>query len=253
MRKTRITLLPLLVLICALAFPMAALAEEQVYYLGSTVNAGADTGYANSDALTEKDAHYGWSLGRFYATGFTTVQREDGQATFLKTTGDDIKLKFRLDQDIDCLNGNSALTINDDANGYDQRFGSTLGELEARFGDQKYVFDIDENGKTACHAVDDFDDTFDKVTKVALVGTGVILISVTIVCVTGGAPVTALVACTGQTAGAITANQAHIALMAASTAIAIFDNGDVGEAAKDVAFGTGSDFIMQAIGGATIA
>ena len=132
-------------------------------------------------------------------------------------------------------------------------FGSTLGELEARFGDQKYVFDIDENGKTACHAVDDFDDTFDQVTKVALVGTGVILISVTIVCVTGGAPVTALVACTGQTAGAITANQAHIALMAASTAIAIFDNGDVGEAAKDVAFDTGSDFIMQAIGGATIA
>ena len=132
-------------------------------------------------------------------------------------------------------------------------FGSTLGELEARFGDQKYVFDIDENGKTVCHAVDDFDDTFDQVTKVALVGTGVILISVTIVCVTGGAPVTALVACTGPTAGAITANQAHIALMAASTAVAIFDNGDVGEAAKDIAFDTGSDFIMQAIGGATVA
>ncbi len=128
MRKTRITLLPLLVLICALTFPMAALAEEQVYYLGSTVNAGADTGYANSDALTEKDAHYGWSLGRFYATGFTTVQREEGQVTFLKTTGDDIKLKFRLDQDIDCLNGNSALTINDDANGYDQRFGTTKSD-----------------------------------------------------------------------------------------------------------------------------
>ncbi|MDO4848735.1 MAG: hypothetical protein Q4B45_03055 [Coriobacteriia bacterium] len=132
-------------------------------------------------------------------------------------------------------------------------FGSTLGELEARFGDQKYVFDIDENGKTVCHAVDDFDDTFDQVTKVALVGTGVILISVTILCVTGGAPVTALVACTGPTAGAITANQAHIALMAASTAIAIFDNGDVGEAAKDIAFDTGSDFIMQAIGGVTVA
>ena len=128
-------------------------------------------------------------------------------------------------------------------------FGSTLGELEAKFGDQKYVFDIDENGKTVCHAVDDFDDTFDQVTKVALVGTGVILISVTIVCVTGGAPVTALVACTGSSAGAITANQAYIALMAASAAVAIFDDGDVGNAAKDIAFDTGSDFIMQAIGG----
>ena len=108
--------------------PVVAHAEEQVYYLGSTVNAGTDTGYSNSDALTEKDPHYGWSLGRFYATGFTTVQREDGQVTFLKTTGDDIKLKFRLDQDIDCLNGNSALTINDDTNGYDQRFGTTKSD-----------------------------------------------------------------------------------------------------------------------------
>ena len=76
-----------------------------------------------------------------------------------------------------------------------------------------------------------------------------ILISVTIVCVTGGAPVTALVACTGSSAGAITANQAYIALMAASAAVAIFDDGDVGNAAKDIAFDTGSDFIMQAIGG----
>ncbi len=132
-------------------------------------------------------------------------------------------------------------------------FGSTLGELEAKFGDQKYVFDIDENGKTVCHAVDDFNDTFDQVTKVALVGTGVIIISVTIVCATGGAPVTALVACTGSSAGAITANQAHIALMAASAAVAIFDDGDVGNAAKGIAFDTGSDFIMQAIGGATSA
>ncbi len=128
MRKTQVGLLPLLVLICTLALPMVVLADEQVYYLGSTVNAGTDTGYADDAALTEKDPHYGWSLGRFYATGFTTVQRENGQVTFLKTTGDDIKLKFRLDQDIDCLNGNGALTINDDTNGYDQRFGTTKSD-----------------------------------------------------------------------------------------------------------------------------
>ena len=130
-------------------------------------------------------------------------------------------------------------------------FGSTLGELEAKFGDQKYVFDIDENGKTVCHAVNDFDNTFEQVQQVALLGTGVILISVTILCATSGAPVTALVACTGPTASAITANQGQIALLAASSAVAMFDNGDVGEAAKDIAFDTGSDFIMQAIGGVT--
>lgn len=128
-------------------------------------------------------------------------------------------------------------------------FGSTLGELEAKFGDQKYVFDIDENGKTVCHAVNDFDNTFEQVSEVALLGTGVILISVTIACASGAAPVTALVACTGPTASAITANAPQIAVLAASSAVAIFDNGDVGDAAKDIAFDTGSDFIMQAIGG----
>ena len=95
----------------------------------------------------------------------------------------------------------------------------------------------------------DFDNTFDEVTQAALLGSGVILISVTIVCVTGGAPVTALVACTANSAPAITANQAHLALLAASSAVAIFDGGDVGDAAKDIAFDTGSDFVMQAIGG----
>lgn len=128
-------------------------------------------------------------------------------------------------------------------------FGTTLGELEKKFDKQKYVFDIDENGKTTCHAVGDFDNTFDEVTQAALLGSGVILISVTIVCVTGGAPVTALVACTANSAPAITANQAHLALLAASSAVAIFDGGDVGDAAKDIAFDTGSDFVMQAIGG----
>ncbi len=128
MKRKRLGLLVLLAIVAALTLPAVAQADEQVYYLGSTVNAGTDTGYSNDNALTEKDPHYGWSLGRFYATGFTTVQRENGSVTFLKTVGDDIKLKFRLDQDINCLNGDSTLTISDDTNGYDQRFGTTKSD-----------------------------------------------------------------------------------------------------------------------------
>lgn len=128
MKRNWKRLLALAAVTLALAVPATALGQEQVYYLGSTVNAGTDTGYSNDEALTEKDPHYGWSLGRFYATGFTTVEREDGSVTFLKTTGDDIKLKFRLDQDINSLNGDGTLTINDDTNGYDQRFGTTKSE-----------------------------------------------------------------------------------------------------------------------------
>lgn len=128
MRIIRHGILASLIFAFALALPMAARAEDQVYYLGSTVNAGADDGYSKDDALTEKDPHYGWSLGRFYVTGFTNVQREGNKVTFLKTAGDDIKLKFRLDQEIDQLNGDIALTINDDSNGYDQRFGITKSD-----------------------------------------------------------------------------------------------------------------------------
>ena len=128
MRKIRHGILASLIFAFALVLPMAARAEDQVYYLGSTVNAGTDDGYSKDGALTEKDPHYGWSLGRFYVTGFTNIQREGNKVTFLKTAGDDIKLKFRLDQEIDQLNGNEALTINDDSNGYDQRFGITKSD-----------------------------------------------------------------------------------------------------------------------------
>lgn len=128
MRIIRHGILASLIFAFALALPMAARAEDQVYYLGSTVNAGTDDGYSKDGALTEKDPHYGWSLGRFYVTGFTNIQREGNKVTFLKTAGDDIKLKFRLDQEIDQLNGEKALTINDDSNGYDQRFGITKSD-----------------------------------------------------------------------------------------------------------------------------
>lgn len=128
MRIIRHGILASLIFAFALVLPMAARAEDQVYYLGSTVNAGTDDGYSKDDALTEKDPHYGWSLGRFYVTGFTNIQREGNKVTFLKTAGDDIKLKFRLDQEIDQLNGDKALTINDDSNGYDQRFGITKSD-----------------------------------------------------------------------------------------------------------------------------
>ena len=107
----------------ALFSPLGAFAEEQVFYLGKTVNAGLDTGYSESNSIEESDPHFGWSLGSFYVSGFTSVQRDDGKITFLKTTDDKIALHFRLDQDIDCLNGEKSLTIANDTDGYDEQLG----------------------------------------------------------------------------------------------------------------------------------
>lgn len=112
----------------AFFLPLRAFAEEQVFYLGKTVNAGLDTGYSESNSIEESDPHFGWSLGSFYVSGFTSVQRDDGKITFLKTTDDKIALHFRLDQDIDCLNGKESLTIADDTDGYDEQLGVKKSE-----------------------------------------------------------------------------------------------------------------------------
>ena len=112
----------------ALFSPLGAFAEEQVFYLGKTVNAGLDTGYSESNSIEESDPHFGWSLGSFYVSGFTSVQRDDGKITFLKTTDDKIALHFRLDQDIDCLNGKESLTIANDTDGYDEQLGVKKSE-----------------------------------------------------------------------------------------------------------------------------
>lgn len=124
----------LLALSLALLSAGVALAEDETSFdLGVAVNAGTDTGYSESNPIKEDDPHFGWSLGQFSVSGFTSVQRGDGTyPTFLKTSGDTVSLNFRLDQDLNRLNGNDALSIADDANGYDEEFG--VGKSDEGFG-----------------------------------------------------------------------------------------------------------------------
>lgn len=91
--------------------------------LGKLVNAGKDTGYSETNSITGKDPHFGWNLGEFFVNGFTRETKdENGNLLFLKNFGDTVTLWFNLEQDINCLNGNSKLTIAEDKNGYDQYF-----------------------------------------------------------------------------------------------------------------------------------
>lgn len=110
-----------------LAMTSIANAEEQTFFFGSPKTAKTDTGYSELHTIGEGDPHYGWELGQFYVSGFTAVQRGD-ENVFLKTVGDKVALNFRLDQDINCLNGNNKLSISDDKNGYDQEFGIEKSE-----------------------------------------------------------------------------------------------------------------------------
>lgn len=91
--------------------------------LGTKINTGKDNGYSGNKTITNEDPHYGWDLGTFFVNGYTTETiGDDGNLVFLKNVGDKVTLWFNLKEDINCLNGNSNLSINEDKNGYDQYF-----------------------------------------------------------------------------------------------------------------------------------
>lgn len=126
MSKRLISCAAAIIMIIAL-LPIGAMADENkdgsIYHIGSVVNTGTDTGYSDSNPIQENDPHFGWRLGDFTVTGFTSVvEGKNDMPVFLKTAGDKVKLSFKLDQNLDALNGNEALSINDDGNGYDQYF-----------------------------------------------------------------------------------------------------------------------------------
>ena len=82
-------------------------------------------------------------------------------------------------------------------------FGYTLAELDEQFQGTRYVFTLDENGETTVVPFEDYDDTYDKVIRNVAIGTGVILLCVTVSVATGGAglvPVSMVFAASAKTA-----------------------------------------------------
>ncbi|MED9969752.1 MAG: hypothetical protein UFA98_07085 [Ruminococcus sp.] len=85
------------------------------------------------------------------------------------------------------------LLYNSKENNY---FGYSITELKKAFPDNKYVFTLGDNGKTTVEEFTEYDDTLERIVKNVAIGTGVILICVTITVATGGfsAPATGSVA-----------------------------------------------------------
>lgn len=81
-----------------------------------------DEGYARQKDIDKDDPHYGWDLGEFFISGFTSKNTIDGKKYVLKNVGDTVTLGFYLSQDIDKLNGKDALSISRDKDGYDKAF-----------------------------------------------------------------------------------------------------------------------------------
>ncbi len=66
-------------------------------------------------------------------------------------------------------------------------FGYTLEDIQNVYGDTKFVFTLGDNGETVVEPFEDYDDTYEQIIKNVAIGTGVILVCVTVSVVTAGA------------------------------------------------------------------
>lgn len=133
----------LLCLVAAFGFSggYTANAESQsntIKYFGTVVPCGKDNGYKPNTSsswnpwtmltipglvmglIPDDNPHKGWSLGSFYVEGYSgsteSTYNDYGKnmPVYLKNVGDTVEFGFKLDQDINKLNGKSSLSIADD-------------------------------------------------------------------------------------------------------------------------------------------
>lgn len=117
--------------------------SRENYKLGSKVRVADFDTYAGEKSIGKADPHYGWDLGDFFVSGYTDkIENANGNTVFLKNVGDKVTLWFRLNQDINKLNGNDKLSITADREGSDQYFETPTmdfgrGVLIFRYTDYK--------------------------------------------------------------------------------------------------------------------
>lgn len=138
-------------------------------------------------------------------------------------------------------------------------FGYTLAELDAQFDGAKYVFTLGDDGSTVVEPfVEYYDDTYDRILRNVAVGTGVILICVTVSVVSAGvgAPAISMIFAASAKTGTIMALSGGGFGALSSGMVAYIQTGDTGYAFKAAALGGSESFKWGAIvgsvsGGAT--
>lgn len=141
------------------------------------------------------------------------------------------------------------LSYNTQSNIY---FGYTLADLEEAFGGERYVFTLGEDGRTTVKAFEGYDDTYDQVLRNIAVGTGVILVCVTVSAVAGtaGAPAASVIFAVSAKSGAVVALSSGAISGVSAAIFKGIETGDMDEALKAGAFSGSEGFKWGAIGGA---
>ena len=112
-------------------------------------------------------------------------------------------------------------------------FGYSLADLDAQFQGTRYVFTLDDDGETTVVPFEAYDDTYEKVIKNVAIGTGVILVCVTVSVVSGGvgAPAVSMIFAASAKSGAILSITRAFSAVISGTVTGM-QTGDFSEALK---------------------
>lgn len=141
------------------------------------------------------------------------------------------------------------LTYNSQANVY---FGFTLAEIDEQFQGTRYVFSLGEAGDTIVKPFEVYDNTYEQIIKNVAIGTGVIVICVTVSLITAGAgaPAVSLIFATAAKSASVMAiSSASLGGISAGI-VTGYETGDMSEALKAAALAASDGYKWGAIAGA---
>ena len=133
-------------------------------------------------------------------------------------------------------------------------FGYSLADLDAQFQGTRYVFTLDDNGETTVVPFEDYDDTYDEVLKNVAIGTGVILVCVTVSVVSGGAgaPAVSMIFAASAKSGAIFATSSGALSAVIAGTVTGIQTKDFNQALKAGALAGSDSFKWGAIFGSVL-
>ena len=142
------------------------------------------------------------------------------------------------------------LSYNSKANVF---FGYTLKELDEQFKGTSYIFTV-ENGQTVVKPRSPYDDTYDKMIQNVAIGTGVILICVTISVVTygAGAPAASMIFAAAAKSGAIMGVSSGAISGVATGIVSGLKTNDWNQALKEGALAASESFKFSVIAGSIL-
>lgn len=130
-------------------------------------------------------------------------------------------------------------------------FGYTLSELDSYFQGTRYVFTLGDDGQTVVTEFQKYDDTYDQMLKNVAIGTGVILVCVTVSIVTygAGAPAVSMIFAASAKTGTIMALSSGVFSGVSAGVVKGIETGDLNESMKAAALAGSEGFKWGAISG----